>query len=47
MENGVLKTYTFLYSEDFSCEEKNYGNVVETIDNFKVRFVIEFLRQFY
>lgn len=36
MENGVLKTYTFLYSEDFSCVEKNYGNVVETIDDFKV-----------
>lgn len=39
VENGILKTYTFLYSENYSYTEKNYAVIIDTIEEFKVYLV--------
>lgn len=36
VETGVLKSFTFLYSENYSYIEDDYGNVMNAIEDFKV-----------
>lgn len=37
VESGVLKTYTFLYSENHSYLDKNLENMISVIEELKVR----------
>lgn len=42
MEMLDYKNILYILEEEFSCEVKNYGDVIKLIDNFKAKYVEDY-----